>query len=151
MAIGTSKLHKMLNRGQMLSDALAWFDFFSWQNRELILNMIRIDQLKEQGIDKTGSVIGVYSEATEWITRGEKQAGDPYTLEDTGEFYKSMFITVYKDLFEVNANAQKEDENLFTKYGTGIIGLTDKNKNIVIIQLRNHYINYARKILLGTK
>jgi hypothetical protein len=150
MAIGNSKLHKLLNKGILLDDAIAWFDFFTTQNRTMILDMIRIKQLKEQGINKDGDVIGVYSEATEWITNGEKQAGDPYTLEDTGAFYRSMFMTVYKDLFEVNANAQKEDTNLFDAYGTGIVGLTEQNKSILIDKLRQHYINYARKILLGT-
>lgn len=151
MAISTTKLHKLLNRGAMLSDAVAWFDFFTSQNKEFILDLIRIKQLKEQGIDKDGDIIGRYSFATEWITKGRKQEGDPYTLEDTGEFYKSMFISVYTDLFEVNADAEKEDTNLFEDYGTGIVGLTEQNKSILIEKLRQHYINYARKILLGTK
>lgn len=150
MAIGNSKLHKLLNKGRLLSDAIVWFDFFTVQNKTLILDLIRIKQLQEQGINKDGDVIGRYSFATEWITNGEKREGDPYTLEDTGEFYKSMFITVYKDLFEVNANAEKEDTNLFDAYGTGIVGLTEQNKSILIEKLRQHYINYARKILLGT-
>jgi hypothetical protein len=86
----------------------------------------------------------------EWISGGEKQEGDPYTLEDTGAFYKSMFITVYKDLFEINANPEKEDVNLFEAYGSGIIGLTDVNLSILIGKIKIHYLNYAKKILLGT-
>jgi hypothetical protein len=151
MAIGKSKLHSMLRRGQMLSDAVAWFDFFTTQNKARILDMIRISQLKEKGVNKDGDVIGFYSEATEWITNGEKQAGDPYTLEDTGAFYRSMFITVYKDLFEINADAQKDDTNLFNEYGTGIIGLTNENESLLIELIKQHYYDYIRKVLFGTK
>jgi hypothetical protein len=151
MAIGKSKLHSMLRRGQMLSDAVAWFDFFTTQNKVRILDMIRISQLKEKGVYKDGDVIGFYSEATEWITNGEKQAGDPYTLDDTGAFYRSMFITVYKDLFEINADAQKDDTNLFNKYGTGIVGLTNENESLLIEMIKRHYYDYIRKVLFGTK
>ena len=149
--IGKSKLHSTLRRGATLSDALAWYDFFTVQNRKLILDLVRYKQLNELGIDKHGDVIGYYSYATEIISQGRKQEGDPYTLDDTGEFYKSMFISVFQDLFEINADAQKGDENLFEKYGSGIVGLTDRNLDLVIVEIRKSYVNYARKVLFRIK
>lgn len=145
-----TKLDNLLNNGKMLSDAVVWYDYFTVKNRLFILDLIRIKQLKEQGIDKDGDVIGTYSFATELISSGEKQEGDPYTLEDTGEFYKSMFITVYRDAFEVNANANKKDTNLFDAYGTGIVGLTKENTAVLMVELKKHYYNYVKKILFRT-
>jgi len=116
----------------------------------MIITMIQRKQLFEQGVDKFGNVIGEYSYATEVISRGEKQQGDHYTLEDSGEFYRSMFVVVYNDLFEINANAKKDDDNLFDLYGTGIIGLTKENMDILVQKIRYSYLTYAKRILLGT-
>lgn len=149
MAIGGSKLNKILRKGRVLSDALAWFDFFTTENRLFILDLIRQKQLFEQGINKDGEIIGVYSYWTEWISKGKKQQGDPYTLKDTGDFYQSMFITVLSDAFEINADAQKGNDNLFEKYGTEIIGITEENLNLIIQELRKNYQNYVRKVLFG--
>jgi len=150
MAIGNTKYHQMLRRASLLSESLAWFDFFTSNNRLMIITMIQRKQLFEQGIDKFGNVIGEYSYATEVISRGEKQQGDHYTLEDSGEFYRSMFVVVYNDLFEINANAKKDDDNLFDLYGTGIIGLTRENMDILVQKIRHSYLMYAKRILLGT-
>ncbi len=150
MAIGNTKLHALLRRGSRLSSSAAWFDFFTVENRKKILDLIRYAQLKSKGINADGEIIGFYSYATELISGGEKQEGDPYTLDDTGEFYESMFIQVFIDSFVINADANKGEDNLFSKYGNNIIGLTEQNLDLIIIEIRKSYLNYAKKILLGT-
>lgn len=147
MAIGQSKLHKMLQRGQFVNDIAAWYDAMDKETQDYILSLIKIDQLLGQGIDKDGNVIGVYSEATEAINP-EKVAGTPYTLLDTGEFYRSMFISVFNDMIEINADPVKSPEdNLFELYGTGIIGLTEANKQKLIELVKSKYIEYYKKSL----
>lgn len=150
MYLTNQEPYQQLLRAAKLSEADAWFD--SLRDRgliEKILDFVREDQLRERGVDENDEIIGFYSIATEILSGGDKHAGDPYTLYDTGEFYSSMFITVLRDSFIINADAQKDDDNLFEKYGEGIIGLTDDNLQKVIEELKTKYINYARNVLFN--
>jgi hypothetical protein len=117
----------------------------------MILEMIQQDQLFNEGVDEDGDIIGTYSEWTEMLNP-EKVAGTPYTLFDTGEFYKSMRIVVLNDSFVVEAQPVKIDEdgkktNLFEKYGEGIIGLTDENKQKLAIEIKERFIIEVNKLL----
>ena len=139
----------MLNRGRLLYDSLAWRYAFDAATKEFILDMIQNDQLKGQGIDKNGEIIGLYSEVTEMINP-EKLAGTPYTLNDTGDFYRSMYVAVFNDRAEINADPVKSPEdNLFEMYGTGIIGLTQPNLERLRERIKIKYIEYYRKTLFG--
>ena len=145
--IGDSKLHTLFRRGKLLSDAVAWFDAFTPRNKREIIDLIREDQLRSKGIDGDGDVIGFYSFATQIASGGKKQQGDHFTLNDTGDFYRSMFIRVLSESFTVNADGQKEDDNLFEKYGDGIIKFTDENLDKIKGIIRRSYINYVKRIL----
>lgn len=150
MAIGRSKLHKMLNRGRLLYDSLAWKYAFDTATKEFVLDLIRNDQLKAKGIDKDGNVIGIYSEVTEMINP-EKLAGTHYTLYDEGDFYRSMYVSVFPDRIEINADPVKSPEdNLFELYGTGIIGLTQENLAKLRERIKLKYIEYYKKTLFGS-
>lgn len=117
----------------------------------MVLRWIQEDQLRKQGIDEDGDVIGEYSEVTEMINP-EKIAGTHYTLFDTGEFYESMRIVVLNDSIVIEADADKrnkdgETENLFEKYGDGIIGLTTENKQRLANELSRRFRIELHKIL----
>jgi len=117
----------------------------------MVLEMIKQDQLFKQGIDEDGDIIGLYSEWTEMLNP-DKVAGTPYTLFDTGAFYESMKIVVLNDSFVVEAQPIKIDEdgkktNLFEKYGEGIIGLTDENKEKLAVEIKQRFINEVNKLL----
>lgn len=141
--------YQMMMRARLLSESVAWFEAFSQRGdlRQQIVTWIQDDQLTKQGVDEDGDIIGFYSAYTEFLTNGEKQAGDPYTLKDTGAFYESMFVRVLRDSILIEADGQKDDDNLFEKYGEGIIGLTEPNMQNLIDELRIKYIDYARRIL----
>jgi hypothetical protein len=159
MAIGQSKLHSILRKGKELSEKKTWYNFFYRSDvKKQILHWIQEDQLRSKGIDKTGEVIGTYSIVTEWISGGRKQHGDHYTLDDTGDFFRSMFVAVFSDRFEIDADPIKKtdssdyfdgygEENLFDKYGTGIIGLTDENLEKLKEKILAHYQNELKRIL----
>jgi hypothetical protein len=151
MAIGQSRLHEMLRRNLLFSESVVWLQAFTPQTKREILDMIQKDQLTDKGIDADGNVIGYYSYVTELITRGAKRQGDHYTLDDTGAFYRSMFVTVLKEAIEIDANADKGDENLFEKYSTKIIGLTDENLGKLIELVKKEYIKQAREILFRVR
>tara|TARA_B110000858_G_scaffold99137_1_gene113997 strand:+ start:120 stop:590 length:471 start_codon:yes stop_codon:yes gene_type:complete len=125
--------------------------FNSGEFRKWVLDLVREDQLFDQGIDEDGDVIGYYSEFTEAINP-EKVAGTHYTLKDTGEFFESFFLTIYPDYFEINANPIKvnddgETENLFYKYTESIIGLTSESKDKLGREILRRYRIELQKYL----
>ncbi len=148
MAIGKSKLHEFLRRGKVLNDAVLWFKIFDTNLKTQILNYIKVDQLTNQGIDKDGDVIGYYSYATE-LMHPEKEEGTHYTLDLTGKFYESIYITVLKDVAIINANPMKGDDNLFYKYGEGIIGLTNENFQKLSKEIKRRYIIEIKNVLFN--
>jgi len=122
-------LNDLLRNTKILMDAgILWNHVFSDKDFQTwILDLIRDDQLMEKGVDETGKIIGTYSWATQNIYNSSKIEGEHYTLFDTGDFYKSMLILLGTDYFEIDADPIKENANLFTKYGEGIIGLTEES------------------------
>lgn len=144
MAIGASRLHEMLRKGKLLSDATAWFNAFSPRTKTEILDLVRQDQLMKRGVDGTGKVIGYYSRLTSFINP-KKKFNTPYTLYDTGAFYRSMYVRVLMDAIVIEADTQKmEDKRWFT---TKILTLTDENLAILQSKIRESYIQQFQTIL----
>ena len=144
-------LGNILKKTKVISESKVWFKIFDAKLKKTILNWIKNDQLKK-GINDEGEIMGLYSELTEIINPIKKE-GTPYTLYDTGEFYKSLFIDVLNDSFEVDGDGIKVDEesgietDLFKWLGDGIVGLTDQNKNKLAEELKQRYVNYVRDVL----
>ena len=144
-------LGDILKRTKVISESKVWFKVFDAKLKKTILDWIRNDQLKK-GINDEGEIMGLYSELTEIINPIKKE-GTPYTLYDTGEFYKSLFIDVLNDSFEVDGEGVKIDPetgietDLFKWLGDGIVGLTEGNKNKLAEELKQRYINYVRNVL----
>jgi hypothetical protein len=145
MAIGKSKLHEMLRKNRAMNEGVVWIKSIDSATRTEILRMIKQDQLTAKGIDATGEVIGYYSLATELITKGRKQQGDHYTLDDTGYFYKSMFIRVLANEILIDADGQKDEENIIDKYGSKILNLTNENLQLLIERVKKAYIKELRR------
>ena len=119
--------------------------------QKYILDLIRIEQLLERGEDSGGDILGYYSEYTEMLNP-EKIAGTPYTLKDTGAFYDSFLIYIYKNYFEIDADPIKTDENgqetnLFFEFGENIIGLNEQNLEKTRDEIREKYRIELRKLL----
>jgi hypothetical protein len=142
----------VLRRATSISHELIWRNVLNDASfRQWILDLVRKDQLFDQGIDETGDVIGVYSEFTQLINP-KKIAGEHYTLFDTGDFYNSMFLIVMKDSFVIDANPIKVDDDgdltdLFKKYGDGIIGLAEKSRDKLATEMEKRFIIEYRKLL----
>ena len=104
--------------------------------KKFILRLNRVEQLYNEGIDINDKIIGVYSYATAILTGEEsyiynglvnvKKAGEPYTLYDSGEFYESFSVVMYKDGFTIKADTEKLNDSINQKQ---ILGLTDESKN----------------------
>ncbi len=130
-----------------LNDAQVWIDTFSnAQLKQQILDWIRNDQLKEKGVNADGDVIGYYSFVTSLINP-EKVFNTPYTLDDTGDFYRSMVIITLSDVLIIRADTEKmEDQEWFTER---IIELTDENIQNLRTIYKKKLQDYARNVLLG--
>ena len=143
--IGQTKIDEHLKKAVLLNDSIAWFDAHTDELKEAILNMIRQDQLVEEGVDSNDEIIGYYSYLTEVMTDGRKRMGDPYNLKDTGAFFRSMFVKVLNDSILVDADYEKmEDQNWWS---IDILGLTEENLEIYAEMVKKNYILYARRVL----
>ena len=142
--IGSTAIDQHMKRAIYLSDAVAWYDAHTPFVRKLVVDLIRYEQLKKKGVDKFNEIIGTYSPITEMINP-EKVAGTPYTLEDTGAFYRSMFIVVLKNSIVIEADAQEMEDQYW--WSTNILGLNEQNLEIYISEIRKNYIKYARSYL----
>ena len=143
--IGQTKIDEHLKKAVLLDDSIAWFDAHTDELKLTILNLIRQDQLVEEGVDANEEIIGYYSYLTEVITNGEKKMGEPYNLKDTGAFFRSMFVKVLNDSIYIDADYEKmEDQNWWS---IDILGLTEDNLEIYAEMVKENFILYARRIL----
>ncbi|MAF43741.1 MAG: hypothetical protein CMI54_06200 [Parcubacteria group bacterium] len=118
--------------------------------QEFIIKLNTEGQLFEEGIDSLGVSLGDYSPATIEGTssfEGKKDKGQRYdhiTLKDTGDFYGSFKISLSNTSLNITADPKKDDSNLFDDFGKEIVGLTDKNLQIVINAIREKLIPKVR-------
>ena len=145
-----TRLGETLKRTKVLSDKVAWFEAFDTILKVKILDWVRYDQLAK-GVDENDQIMGLYSEFTEMINP-EKQAGTPYTLFDTGEFYRSLFMVILLDSFIIDGDDEKIDEfgnvtRLFDWLGNGIVGLNEKSRQKLKNEIIIKFNKYVRKIL----
>ena len=143
--IGKTPIDLHLKRALLLDSAKAWIEANTDELRELIVNLIRYNQLMEQGVNSEGDIIGTYSYTTELLSEGRKKRGEPYDLNDTGEFFRSMYVQVLADSIVVNADyAKMEDQNW---WNINILNLTDENLEVYIEEIKQNYVKEARRIL----
>ena len=143
--IGNTDIDIHLKKAVLLDDSIAWIDAHSDEVKEEILNLIRDEQLMEEGVDANDDIIGTYSYLTEVLSGGRKRMGDPYNLNDTGAFFRSMFIKVLSDSILIDADSAKmEDQNWWS---VDILGLTEENLDIYAKMVKENFILYARRVL----
>lgn len=146
--IEKTPIFKLLANAKLLNDSIAWFDIFKNGHdlKNEIVRMITEDQLFEQGIDGNNRIIGYYSPVTEQLSKGRKKTGKPYTLFDTGEFYKSIFVVVLLDSLVIKGDSSRFENQRW--YRNDIVKLSDENLSIFVDEmLRDKYIKYVKRIL----
>ena len=131
-------------RAMKLSEGDAWIKAFKYDQafRRKAFDLIRVDQLKNRGVDEDGEVIGYYSFVTSLINP-KKKFNTHYTLEDTGELFRSLLMNVTADFIELDWNDEKLlDQNW---YDDKILGFTDENIEVIaqefVHRLRTHAIS----------
>lgn len=128
------------------------FDVWSNIKVQLFIEQLNTEgqptsQLMSQGVDSLGVSLGKYSPFTVQVKLSKNQRIDHITLKDTGEFYESWDIKPFLKGFIINAQGQKDDDNLFEIYGKDILGLTDENIKILSEFITPFYTNSTKKIV----
>lgn len=102
------------------------------------------EQLYEDGKDSNDNFLEPYSRFTVAIKRKKGQPSDRTTLKDTGKFYRSFKITVNSGGFTIDADGQKDNINLFDRYGIDILGLNQMNtfqfQNLIASEIKNRIL-----------
>lgn len=136
----------MLAKGKVLSESVAWFNAFSPATRREIIEFVQQDQLMKKGVDGQDRIIGFYSYLTSLINP-KKRFNTPYTLYDTGEFYRSMYVRVLLDAITIEGETRKmEDKKWWTDK---ILTLTDENTIKLQKIIKESYIKQLREILFN--
>ena len=145
-----TRLGKTLSKARLLSDRVAWYQSFDTILKNKVLDWVRYDQLMK-GVDENDQIMGLYSEVTEMINPS-KQAGTPFTLYDTGEFYRSLFMVILLDSFIIDGDDEKINESgdvtrLFDWLGNGIVGLNKQSREKLKKEIIIKFDKYVRDIL----
>ena len=144
-------LGDLMERTMHISQKEIWFYvFYDTKFKTEVLDFIRIDQLFEQGVNEDNEVIGTYSLRTQMEFNPEKVANTPYTLKDTGDFYRSFMLQVVPDGIIINADGLKDDgTDLLERFTDKILGLTDESKIKLIEKVKAKYYETTLRLLRG--
>jgi len=151
MGLMDTVLGDLMERTIHISQKEIWFYvFYDTKFKTEVLDFIRIDQLFEQGVNEDNEVIGTYSLRTQMEFNPEKVANTPYTLKDTGDFYRSFMLEVLPDGIVINADGLKDDgTDLLEKFTDKILGLTDDSKIKLIKKVKDKYYETTLRLLRG--
>ena len=100
------------------------------RSKELVLDLIREDQLFDKGIDGLGNELKAYSSYTVALKRSKGQKFTNVTLNDTGSFYKGfdlLFNGISVGVFSRDSKAPE----LVQKYGRDIFTFTVENNRVL--------------------
>ena len=113
--------------------------------QDLVIELNTKKQLFDKGEDSKGAKLvgknivtdGLYAPLTVKIKRAKGQPTNRVTLSDTGEFYASFVVKPYKGGFEIDADDEKPDHDLFEEFGSDVVGLNPENLQIIINYFRD--------------
>ena len=138
-------INKVLNKAKSLGgyNQSLWVKCFDVEFRNKIVKWVQEYQF-QKGLDIDGNIIGRYSERTEQINP-DKVAGTPFTLKDSGDFYRSMFVSVFADSIEVDGDVTKFEDSKW--YYDRILGMTEETLVLFKQEMKEKYIKNVREIL----
>lgn len=146
-------LEDLLGRVKRFNDGLTGGTYLAEiiQNNDwIIIDYNTQNQLFEQGITATGISIADYAPYSDVTVEIKQMKGQPYdrvTLRDEGDFYRSFYLKIDNEKFEIDAEDWKTRE-LIKYYGEEIMGLTQENienleKDVILPEI----VEQARKTL----
>lgn len=100
--------------------------------QEFIIDLNTTKQLFRKAVDSEGENLGGYSKYTVKLKKEKGLPWDHITLYDDGDFYSSFTIKPNNKGFIIEANTDKGDGDLISRYGKDILGLTSESKDELI-------------------
>lgn len=122
---------------------LAMQYIFNDKQVQELIHELNIKQL-QQGKDSKDRSLPFYSKTS--VRKFGKKAGR-ITLFETGAFYASIHTIVNNSGVVIDADAQKENTNLFNRYGVDIIGLDDVNMSVLADFAKSKLIEYINGLV----
>ena len=157
------RLTDLINNVSKLDENKILINIISVDNIErYILDLNRIDQIFEDGVNAFGDSLGVYSARTEGDNEGrsftvrnsdgnsttrEKKFGGQRFLYDTGEMFRSFDVVIDDGGFTITADTEKGEVNYEEKYR--ILGLTDESKSQLSKRILPMVVREVKLLLLS--
>lgn len=146
------KLYDIIeNVKELNNQKLTYYIFYNDEVQKIIIDLNRIEQLLYNGELPDGTFLPAYKSSYNSLATFEgksvtKEKGQPYTLLDTGEFYRSFKVIPNVNGFIITANDEKKNGTLEQMYGNGskILGLTDENKATLSKEIVPYIIQWTR-------
>lgn len=119
--------------------------------RDLIVFMNTEDQFGKDHIDSLGQkLFNTLTDRTTYSLFDEKgRGGQPYELNDTGEYWRSFKATIGNGFIVITSDPFKDGDNLLETYGNNIEGLTEENLQALITLAHEFFIKWYRTNLLA--
>ena len=118
---------KRINQHVLINTILSRKEF-----KDFIIELNTKDQLFDKNIDSKGvslsTIGGDYSPLT--LQLSDKKSASSINLFDTGDYYKSHTVTVSSlkaDFITIDSDPIKDEDNLFDRWGSDIVGLTEES------------------------
>jgi hypothetical protein len=152
MFVTETRLGETLHKVKLIDEGQAWVEAITPSlQHKIIEDWIRGDQLFKKGVDENDDVLGFYSITTQQLSGGRKKAGSHYTLFDTGQFYRSIFLRVLRDAILIDADFSEMPTqnwwNINNLDEEKILGLNEENLGNFTKAVANGYADYLRRIL----
>ena len=134
---------------------LVFFVFSDSKVQKIIIDLNRIDQLLYNGELPDGSLLPLYKNSYGLVSfEGKsvtKEKGQPYTLFDSGDYYRSFKVVPNPSGFIITANDEKENGTLEEMYTDNkkILGLTNENKSKLAKEILPAIQQYIRSEILS--
>lgn len=142
---------QQLKKAQQLSPTKIEKSLFKFiRSIEDVLLELNKSQLRDNSQDIFGNPIGFYSFATELISGGRKRRGDPFTGEDTGDWFRGFYFQIVGDVIRFSSRDPKTSLILASKdwLSDEVFGLTDENLKAVIARdIQPFFLKHIRDTL----
>jgi hypothetical protein len=135
----------------MSVNTIAFEVFKDKKIQEFIIDLNTEGQLFAKGVGVDGRVVGVYSLATESISKGKsgkgfpKIAGRPYNFYAEGDLFKSFRIKVTRDGFIIDAETDDLIDDNIIDNDKQILGLTRESKIKLVKEITPLLVKEARE------
>tara|TARA_R110001606_G_scaffold341145_1_gene489481 strand:- start:194 stop:619 length:426 start_codon:yes stop_codon:yes gene_type:complete len=123
-----------------------WIELMSNPDTKQFVIRLNQNRLELFGTDIDNNVIGYYSPSTEIMSGGEKQAGKPYNLKDTGYFYNSFKIDVFSNYIVIDADGLKDNVD-WSDPSEKVLGLAEYQFEILNLYLVPKLIKLIKREL----